>query len=500
MVKNASHTLAYSLIALQELNLAYRYPTIFWNCACLIADSSGEEGEDYEETDELNMDDGENSVTESNEETEDMDADDDDSATEDDDEEDVSASSTGKKTTKKAKPTNYDKIAKALNKMIQEGVTIVPPNINTSDFTFSPDPSTNSIIYGLKGIARINKDIIQNIFSGRPYSGLHDFLSKVKVTKPQMTNLIKSGAFDIFGDRVEIMKDYILSISDQKKRITLQNMAMLIEKKLLPESLSHEISVFNFNKYLKKHKAGANYELDEIASVFYDKHYDIDLTFFENEVRYVKQADWDKIYKKEMDKARDYLKANSAELLVKLNNQLYQETYDKYASGSLSKWEMDSICFYYHPHELAAVHRDIYEFANFFKMSEDPIIDRTFEKGGKKIPIFKTFRFAGTVLAKDKGKGIVTILTTDGVVSVRIFKNQFAEFDKQISERGLDGKKHVVEKSWFSRGNKIMVNGFRRGNDLVLKKYKNTPYPVLSLITEINDDGTLEYKSEREVE
>ena len=33
---NASHTLAYSLIALQEMNLAFKYPIIFWNCACLI--------------------------------------------------------------------------------------------------------------------------------------------------------------------------------------------------------------------------------------------------------------------------------------------------------------------------------------------------------------------------------------------------------------------------------------------------------------------------------
>ena len=50
---NKSHTLAYSLIALQEMNLAYKYPTIFWNCACLIADSGGAEIEEVEyESDE----------------------------------------------------------------------------------------------------------------------------------------------------------------------------------------------------------------------------------------------------------------------------------------------------------------------------------------------------------------------------------------------------------------------------------------------------------------
>ena len=46
---NASHTLAYSLIALQEMNLAYKYPIIFWNCACLISDSGGNEKENDED-------------------------------------------------------------------------------------------------------------------------------------------------------------------------------------------------------------------------------------------------------------------------------------------------------------------------------------------------------------------------------------------------------------------------------------------------------------------
>jgi DNA polymerase-3 subunit alpha len=49
---NLSHTLAYSLIALQEMNLAYRYPIMFWNCACLISDAGGAEGEETEEDEE----------------------------------------------------------------------------------------------------------------------------------------------------------------------------------------------------------------------------------------------------------------------------------------------------------------------------------------------------------------------------------------------------------------------------------------------------------------
>ena len=495
---NKSHTLAYSLIALQEMNLAFKYPTIFWNCACLISDSGGIENE---ESDEESM--GEFSWDEpfgvSSEHSE-FDFEDEEVDEEDEDDGDDTAD-LGSTTKKKAKTktTDYDKVAKALGQIQSAGIKISPPDINLSGMTFKPLAKEDKIIYGIKGITRIGDDLIKDIIAGRPYQSLEDFLSKVKVNKLQAVNLIKSGAFDSFGARGDIMKDYILSVSDQKKRLTLQNMAMLIEKQLLPPQLQFETKVFNFNKYLKKNKDNANYIVDEIALRFYEQHYDMDLLFLVNDVWHIKQTEWDKIYKKAMDPVRDYLKANGVELLKTLNNTLYQETYNKYASGNLSKWEMDSICFYHHEHELAKVNNAVYEFANFHNMPEEPMIEKTFPtKDGKTIPIYKTFRFAGTVLGKDKNKGLVTILTTSGVVSVRIFKAQFAEYDKQISRRNPDGTKTVIEKSWFQRGNKIILNGFRRGNDLVLKKYKNTPHAVLSLITNITDDGLIEYKDDRE--
>ena len=44
-----AHTLAYSLVALQEMNLAYKYPIMFWNCACLISDAGGNDEEEPDE-------------------------------------------------------------------------------------------------------------------------------------------------------------------------------------------------------------------------------------------------------------------------------------------------------------------------------------------------------------------------------------------------------------------------------------------------------------------
>jgi DNA polymerase-3 subunit alpha len=103
----------------------------------------------------------------------------------------------------------------------------------------------------------------------------------------------------------------------------------------------------------------------------------------------------------------------------------------------------------------------------------------------------------GTVLDKDKAKKMVTLLTKSGVVTVKIYGQVFTHYDKQLSERGADGKKHVIEKSWFQRGNKIIVTGIRREDSFLAKKYSRTPYHLVELITQINDDGTIETSGER---
>ena len=101
----------------------------------------------------------------------------------------------------------------------------------------------------------------------------------------------------------------------------------------------------------------------------------------------------------------------------------------------------------------------------------------------------------GTVLDKDKAKKTVTLLTKSGVVTVKIYGQVFTHYDKQLSERGADGKKKVIEKSWFQRGNKIVVTGIRREDSFLAKKYSRTPYHLVELITHINEDGTIETTS-----
>ena len=102
------------------------------------------------------------------------------------------------------------------------------------------------------------------------------------------------------------------------------------------------------------------------------------------------------------------------------------------------------------------------------------------------------------MLDKDKNKHRITLLTTSVVVTVKLYKGQFGFYDKQISELNEDGSKTVLEKSWFGRGNKLLITGYRREEQFVPKKYVDSAYKhTLQLITDIDKDGNLKLQSER---
>ena len=488
---NKSHTLAYSLIALQEMNLAFNFPLIFWNCACLINDAGGDEDDDEEE--EVALDD--EKMTYYNEMEEFGEDDSDDDVEDSYDEEDcdgypaeVVVLKDGKKK-KKLKTTNYGKIAAAIGKMKATGVDVTLPDINKSTFTFTPDAENNRIIHGLSGITRISPELIEEIIKNRPYNSLSEFLDKVKVNKLQAVSLIKSGCFDSMKAREQVMDDYLRSVGDQKNDVNLRNMQMLVNFNLLPPELDLDCRIFNFNKYLKKFKEGTYYNLDNNAVRFYSQNFDLDDCEpgdgdFDFKIR---QTLWDKQYKESQNRVRPYVKSHRDELLKAINDRLLNDIKQKYAQGSLSQWEMESVSYYSHPHELEKVKG----FDDFFELPEQPEIDKVITIKGKMVPMYKIHCIIGTVLDRDKMKKTVTLLTTKGVVTVSIFGQVFAYYDKQISEKGADGKKHVIEKSRFSRGNKLIMCGIRRDDRFICKKYKNTPYHLVEWITNVDDDGAI---------
>lgn len=463
------HALAYSFIGFQTMFVATRWNPIYWNTACLIVNSGSLE----EEEDEYEIEEDEN----------------------------------GEKLVKKEKSTDYAKVAKALGDIISKGIKISLIDINRSNYSFEPDVENNQILFGMKALNGVGAPVIDAIIQNRPFSSFTDFMNRCPLNKTAMFSLIKAGSFDLLEKdwaeelgvepRLLIMVYYILKVCDAKKRLTLQNFNGLIQRDLIPASLEFQKRVFTFNKYLKSEKkVGKYYIFDDICERFYSQFFDMEKLSVINGITCILQTDWDKIYQKEMDTARDWLKENQEEVLKEFNYILFKECWDKYATGTISAWEMESLCFYYHDHELIDVDVDKYGISNFFNMPETPIVDYFFKRNGKEIPIYKTYKIIGTVISKNDTRSSVTILTTNGVVNVKFTKEYFAMFNRQISEIQEDGTKKVKEKGWFSRGSKIMVTGFRREDTFVAKSYKHTSTHQLYKITNV-ENGEMQLEHER---
>ena len=334
-------------------------------------------------------------------------------------------------------------------------------------------------------------------------------MNRCPLNKTSMISLIKAGAFDelerpwanqigVSEPRFVVMTYYLSKTCDAKTKLTLQNFNGLIQRNLVPDDLSFEKRVFTFNKYLKANtKVGKYYVFDSPCEQFYCNYFNMDELDIINGYVCILQTKWDKMYQKVMDSARDWLKDNQESVLETFNDLLFKDAWDKYATGSISAWEMESLCFYYHAHELLNVNTAKYGIANFSKLPEKPETDYFFKRNGRDIPIYKVHKIIGTVIAKNDTRSSVDLLTTSGVVTVKFTKEYFAMFNRQISEIQDDGTKKVKEKGWFSRGTKIMVTGFRREDTFVAKTYKNTQTHQLYKIIDVDEYGNMELTHDR---
>ena len=457
------HALAYSFIGFQTAFAATKWNPIYWNTANLIVNSGSLEGYDNEDEDE--------------DETKD-------------------------------KQTDYTKLAKALGDILNAGINVSLVDINKSQFSFKPDIENNQILFGMKALSGINSDTIEQIIKGRPYQNIADFMARCPLNKTQMISLIKAGAFDKleteFGKemnihpRFAVMAYYLSKACEPKTKLNLQNFNTLIQRGLIPDALEFERKVFEFNKYLKANtKVGKYFVFDDACNSFYEKYFDMDKLEVINGLTCILQKTWDAIYQKKMDGARDWLKENQDAVLCELNEQLFLETWNKYAQGSLSKWEMESLCFYYHDHELSNIDMIKYGVADFFRLPEEPEAEYYFKRNGQQLPVWKTYKIAGTVIAKNDNKASLTLLTPTGVVTVKMTKDQYAKFKKQISEKQEDGTKKVTEKGWFKRGTLLLFTGYRRGDQFVVKTYKHTTTHSIYKIELINNGRDMELTHER---
>lgn len=435
------HTLAYSAIGLQELNLYNHFPSIYWNTGCLIVNSGDEEGSS----------------------------------------------------------TDYSKMAVALGATINHGIKVELTDINESKANFRPNPDKDYISYGLRSLSGIGYDFIQTILSLRPFTSLEDFYERAKPNKNQMLTLIKSGAFrkiDNENRKISLLK-YAKLVTPKRKNLTIAQTGLLMQQGLLPESLNDEMALFEFNRYVKSElkTSGEITVLDERAQNFLIRIGQETMINTLDSWVVVRTDEWKAYYDKRMDKVRAFLKENKADLLEKIFDAETILLFEEYGGKeSFAKWEMDSMNFYYTEHELAHMNFKKY---GVVKFSDQPRIARK-ENPNLKFSKNILCSIVGTIIGKNKVKGSLDLLTPEGsVVMVKMYKGEFSFWDKQISESVGGGKKRVVEKSFFERGNKLYLTGFRRDDQFVPKTYLNTPTPKIGKIVEVEKDGSVKMIVER---
>jgi DNA polymerase-3 subunit alpha len=101
---------------------------------------------------------------------------------------------------------NQDKLTKYLNECRDMNIPILPPDVNSSDLTFTP--AGNSIRFGLTAIKNVGEAAIESVLAARRKLGRFDTLLQFcenvdlrLLNKRVIESLIKAGAFDSLGAR-----------------------------------------------------------------------------------------------------------------------------------------------------------------------------------------------------------------------------------------------------------------------------------------------------------
>ena len=142
---------------------------------------------------------------------------------------------------------------------------------------------------------------------------------------------------------------------------------------------------------------------------------------------------------------------------------------------------------------------------SFITLEEEPIIiGYKTNKQGKEFPKYKINRIVGTVLDRNKIRHTVTLLTMEGVVTVKFYDGLFNYYNKIIKQpTNKNGKitNVTIGKSWFTRGNKLIINGIRRGDIFFPKKtYSGDSLGkhTVILVNSIDSNGEMELQLEKE--
>lgn len=124
------------------------------------------------------------------------------------------------------------KINKYINDAINNGVKVLPPNINKSGLDFTV--SDNKVLFGLASITGLGESSLRAVIEERElngtFDGLDDLLERTNITESQFVSLVKSGAIPCRNKR-NILLRYVKQYCYDKKQyspvVTLPKLSIL---------------------------------------------------------------------------------------------------------------------------------------------------------------------------------------------------------------------------------------------------------------------------------
>ena len=117
-----------------------------------------------------------------------------------------------------------DKLAKYVSDVRSHGITLLPPDVNSSEKTFTISEQ-GELLYGLLSIKGLGEGVVDSIIDERkngPFTDLYDFMYRLpKIHTDVVSNLVMCGAFDACHteNRASMLASVKLFSEDIKKRI-----------------------------------------------------------------------------------------------------------------------------------------------------------------------------------------------------------------------------------------------------------------------------------------
>ncbi len=162
--------------------------------------------------------------------------------------------------------TDIERIAILIEECKKMGIEVLSPNINESLKNFTVVPKENKIRFGLLAIKNVGENVIDTIVkeikNNGPFDSIENFFQRINsknLNKKSMESLIKSGAFDEFTERQQLLYNLekLLEWARENQKNKTNGQKGLFEKtnfnehiKLIPVKPATNFEKLNWEKEL----------------------------------------------------------------------------------------------------------------------------------------------------------------------------------------------------------------------------------------------------------